>query len=257
MIQAVIIDDEKNNIDNLFLLLNKYCPQVHIAATALNANDGKKIIMQHNPELIFLDIQMPGASGFDLLKEISLVSAEIIFVTAYDQYALQAFRFSAIDYLLKPVNTDELKSAVQKATERIQSRKQNLHLENLIDILQKQQQKDEHRIALTSLKETRFVFTRDVMYCEASNNYTTFFLADEEKITVSKPIYEFDEMLAGYGFLRCHQSFLVNKAFIKSFIKEDGGFLLLTNKTQIPVSRNKKEMVNMELQGKANKNPFA
>jgi two-component system, LytTR family, response regulator len=243
MIKAVIIDDEQNNIDNLQILLQQYCPQVIVAATAQNATDGKKIILQHQPELVFLDIQMPEKSGFDLLKSLPDYSFEIIFVTAYDKYGIQAVKFSAIDYLLKPIDINELQNAVQKTVKKCAAKQQNLQLENLIQLLRQQNQKQLHRIALQSAKETRFIETDKIIRCESSNNYTTFFLVNNEKIIVSKPIYEYEELLSNYNFIRCHQSHLVNKIFIKSFVKEDGGYLLLDDKTQIPVSKQKKELV--------------
>ena len=246
-VKAVIIDDEQNNIDNLCVLLQKHCPEVVIVATAKDALEGKAIILQQQPDLVFLDIQMPGKNGFELLKSLPTPSFEIIFVTAYDQYGIQAIKFAAIDYLLKPVNTDELKTAVNHVVERSQKKKQNLQLENLMSLLQAQQNKEEHRIALTTLKETRFVYTKEVVRCIASNNYTTFHLTGGEKIIVSKPVYEYEEILGAYGFIRCHQSHLVNKRYIKSWVKEDGGYLLLKDGTQIPVSRNKKEKVRVAL----------
>lgn len=118
MIKTIIIDDEQNNVDNLGILLQRYCPQVEIVATALNADNGEKIILQYNPDLVFLDIQMPGKSGFELLKSLNNYSFEIIFVTAYDQYGIQAIKFAAIDYLLKPINIEELKNAVNKVLDR-------------------------------------------------------------------------------------------------------------------------------------------
>ncbi|MBL7703161.1 MAG: response regulator transcription factor [Ferruginibacter sp.] len=248
MITAIIIDDEQNNIENLSLLLEKHCPDIVVTATALSAVDAEKKIKELKPQLIFLDIQMPGRSGFQLLEEIPLPRPEIIFVTAYDEYAVQAFKFSAVDYLLKPLNVNDLKMAAEKAVERIKSKKQNLHLENMLHFLQKQQEKDEHRIALPSLKETRFVFTKEIVYCESSNNYTSFYLANGETIMVSKPIFEFADMLNEYGFLRCHQSYLVNKKYITSLVKEDGGYLLLANKKKVPVSRSKKDEIKKELE---------
>ena len=248
MTSAIIIDDEQNNIDNLSLLLGKHCPDIEIVATTLNADTGIQKIKELSPDIIFLDIQMPAKSGLTMLEDMPPLSSAVIFVTAYDQYAIQAFRFSAVDYLLKPISVSELKSAVEKATAGIRNKNLNLHLENLVNQLQKQQNKDEHRIALSSLKETRFVYTREILYCEAANNYSTFFLADGEKIIVSKPIYEYDAMLRDYGFIRCHQSFLVNKAHVRSFIKEDGGSVLLNNKIHIPVSRSKRDELKRALE---------
>jgi two-component system LytT family response regulator len=245
--KAVIIDDEKNNIDNLSILLHKYCPQIEVGASAMNAVDGKEIILQQNPDIVFLDIQMPEKNGFDLLKSLNNYSFEIIFVTAYDQYGIQAVKFAAIDYLLKPINTEELKDAVNKAVLKSEAKKQNLQLENLLQLLQYNQQKEEHRIALTTAKETRFIKPQEIIRCESSNNYTTFFLTSKEKILVSKPIYEYEEMLNEYGFIRCHQSHLANKKFIKSWVKEDGGYLLMEDNSQIPVSRQKKEQLKQIL----------
>ncbi|MES2330490.1 MAG: LytTR family DNA-binding domain-containing protein [Bacteroidota bacterium] len=248
LVTAVIIDDEQNNIDNLEILLEQYCPQLTIVATALNATDGEAIILEHHPDIVFLDIQMPGKNGFALLQSLRTHSFELIFVTAFDQYGIQAVKFSALDYLLKPIDVEELKTAVHKAIYRSTEKKQNKKLENLLQVLEHQQQKDLHRIALTSAKETRFIRTQDIIRCESSNNYTTFFLFGREKIMTSKPIFEYEEILVNYGFIRCHQSHLVNKKHIKSWVKEDGGFLLLDDNTQVPISRQKKEYVKGELE---------
>ncbi len=246
-IKAVLIDDEKHNLANLRELINTYCPQVTICDTALNADDGKTIILKQQPDIVFLDIQMPNKNGFDLLRALNHYDFEIIFVTAYDQYAIQAMRFAAVDYLLKPVDINELQSAVDRAIKKCRLKVQNQQLENLIQILKSQQNKDEQRIALTTTKETRFIKTSEIVRCESSNNYSTFFLQDDEELLVCKPIYEYEEILKDYGFIRCHQSHLVNKKFVKSWKKEYGDHLLLFNGTQIPVSRNKKETVKKAL----------
>ncbi len=189
MISAVIIDDEQNNIDNLAALLARYCPEVNVLACANDATGGEVIIRRYNPDLVFLDIQMPGKNGFELLKGLEHFPFSVIFVTAFDQYGIQAVKFSAIDYLLKPVDVEELKVAVHKVTEMHQRKNQNLRLENLIEVLKQEQQKSSHRIALQSAKETRFIETGRIIRCESSNNYTTFFLVNGEKILTSKPIF--------------------------------------------------------------------
>lgn len=247
MIRAVIIDDEENNIYNLQGMLLKHCPQVSVVATAMDAAEGESIIAANKPNLLFLDIQMPGKNGFDLLRSLPARDFEIIFVTAYDQYGIQAIKFSAIDYLLKPVNVNELKEAVNKVSERLNNKKQNLLLENLMAHLQTNRQKEEHRIALPGAKETRFMITSAIVRCESSNNYTMFYGNTGEKIMVSKPIYEYEELLQDYGFIRCHQSHLVNKKYIKSWVKEDGGYLLLEDGTSLPVSKQKREYVKKVL----------
>jgi two-component system LytT family response regulator len=241
MIKAVIIDDEQNNIDNLSRLLEKYFPETAVVGTALNAEDGRSVILAQRPDLLFLDIQMPGRNGFELLQSLPEPCFELVFVTAFDQYGIQAVKFSAIDYLLKPIDIEEFGAAVRKAIAKCALKNQNLPLENLLQLLQQQHQKDAHRIALATAREVRFVRPQEIIRCESSNNYTTFYLATGEKMLVSKPIFEFEELLRDYGFLRCHQSHLVNKEFIRSWLKEDGDFLLLEDGARLPVSRQKKE----------------
>jgi len=241
--RAILIDDEKNNLDNLSLLLSQYCPEIRVEAVALDAEAGRELIGQLHPDIVFLDIQMPGKSGLDLLRDLPRIDFEIIFVTAFDQYGIQAVKFAAVDYLLKPINVPELQEAVRKAAIRSREKNKNGQMENLLHLLQRQAFKDEHRIALTTLKETRFLYTWQIVRCVSDNNYSHFFLDNGEKLLVSKPIYEYEALLKDYGFIRCHQSHLVNKKFIKSWVREDGGFLLLDNGTTVPVSRTKKGAV--------------
>ncbi len=246
-IRAVIIDDELNNIDNLRSILLKHCPEVTVMAIALNAENGREIILENQPDLVFLDIQMPGKNGFDLLQSLQEYSFEVVFVTAHDKYGLQAIKFAALDYLLKPIDIKELKRAISRAMERTRLKNQNVQLENLMKVLHQQQNKLLHRLALPTQREVRFVFTEQIVHCDSTNNYTSFFLVDGVKIIVSKPIYEYEEILTDYGFLRCHQSHLVNKKFVKSWVKEDGGYLLLQDGTQLPVSRNKRDHIKSQL----------
>lgn len=245
--KAILVDDERNNLNNLQELLNTYCPQVVVCATAFDADEGRSVILKNQPDIVFLDIQMPGKNGFDLLKSLNSYDFEVIFVTAYDQYAIQALRFAAVDYLLKPIDINELQSAVDRAHKNHRQKSQNQQLENLVQLLKNQQNKEDQRIGLTTLKETRFVKTGEIIRCESSNNYTTFFLNDGEELLVCRPIYEYEEILTGYGFIRCHQSHLVNKRSVKSWKKEYGDFLLLTNGAEVPVSRSKKEFVKKAL----------
>jgi two-component system LytT family response regulator len=240
---AILIDDEANNLDNLNKLLSQYCPEVKVIETAMNAATGKQHITTLHPELVFLDIQMPGENGFDLLQQLPRHDFQVIFVTAYDQYGIQAVKFAAVDYLLKPINIRELREAVGKAMVRHSEKRANAQLENLLHLLQSRSSKEEHRIALNTLKETRFLYTRQIIRCESNNNYCYFFLDNGEKILVSKPIYEFEPLLEGYGFIRCHQSHLINKHYVRSWMREDGGYLLLDNGDTVPVSRAKKQAV--------------
>lgn len=247
MIKAIIIDDEPFNIINLQRLLQQHCPEVVVLDTAASAAAGIESIQRFLPDLLFLDIQMPGTNGFEMLQALTSYHFELILVTAFDNYGIKAVKFAAIDYLLKPLDIEELKVAVAKAIAKISQKKQNLQLENFVEILRQGHKKQAHRIALASQKETRFVYTTDIVRCESSNSYTHFYMADGEKITVSVSIYEYEELLAAYGFIRCHQSHLVNRKFVKSMIKESGGYLLMHDGSQIPVSRHKKEQVKKEL----------
>jgi len=251
MITAIIVDDELNNITNLQLLLQSHCNSVHVVGTATNATEAASLITASKPDLLFLDIQMPDQNGFDLLQQLPTnLHFEVIFVTAYAEYGIKAIKWAALDYLLKPVVPQELVTAVQKAIEKQQQKLQNLQLQSLLHYVQGQHNKANHRIALPSAKETRLVAPADILYCESMNNYTKFYLMQGEVLVISKPIYEYEELLTDYNFVRCHQSYLVNITHVMSWIKEDGGYLLLSNKASLPVSRQKKEVVKQALIGK-------
>ncbi|MGC4104626.1 LytR/AlgR family response regulator transcription factor [Ferruginibacter sp.] len=248
MITAIIIDDEPNNIINLQTMVEKNCTGITVIAAAQNAAEATIAIQQFQPDLVFLDIQMPGTNGFEWLQSLPAINFEVIFVTAYNQYGIQAIKFAALDYILKPIKVTELQEAVNKAIKKHTTKKQEEHLLHLFNLLKHDQQKETHRIALASAKETRFVLTKDIIRCESDNNYTTFFLSGKEKIVVSKPIFEYETLLYPYDFIRCHQSHLVNKKFIKSLVKDNGGYILLQDNTVIPISRQKKEFVKLEME---------
>jgi two-component system LytT family response regulator len=247
LIRAVIVDDEPNNVANLVQLLSKHCPQVVVAGSTYDVSSARELILSEKPDLVFLDISMPGQTGFDLLRSIPAPDFDVIFVTAFNQYGIQAVKFSALDYILKPIDIRELREAVAKALERQNLRQKNGQLENLLSLLKHRQEKEEHRIALPGSRETRFVHPAQIVRCEASNNYTHFFLSGNEKWVVSRPIFEYEELLGEYGFLRCHQSHLVNRKFIRSWVKEDGGCLLMEDGALIPISRQKRELVRQAL----------
>jgi two-component system LytT family response regulator len=245
-IRSIIIDDEPNNVENLQAIISTYCSEVAVVATAHNAADGIAAIKTHKPDLVFLDIQMPGGSGFDLLRDFASVDFEVIFITAFDQYGIQAIKFSALDYLLKPINITEFKQAIAKAKEKIAAKKRNHNIDNLLDYI-KTGQREVPKIALPTLTEIMYVKVDTIIRCEADNNYTGFYLNNGEHILVCKTLKEFAELLEPHGFLRTHQSHLINKQFVKSYLKEDGGVLLLTDKTKIPISRQNKDRIREEL----------
>ena len=241
-IRSIIIDDEPNNIENLETILHNYCTGIDVVAMAHNADDGIAVIKSHRPDLLFLDIQMPEKSGFDVLKAFDQINFEIIFITAYDQYGIQAIKFSALDYLLKPIDINELKLSVEKARHKITAKQKNNNIENLLEYI-RAVHKVPPKIALPTLQEVMYVRVNDVVRCEASNNYTMFYLHSGEKVLVCKTLKEFTELLKPYNFIRTHQSHLINLYFVKSFLKEDGGLLLLTDKTKIPISRQNRDLV--------------
>ncbi|CAH0192395.1 Transcriptional regulatory protein YehT [Pedobacter sp. Bi27] len=245
--KAILIDDEISNLENLRTLLEKHCPQVSIMATAQNINDAVDIIEKYSPDLVFLDIQMGEQTGFDVLKLLPTRNFEVIFVTAYDQYGIQAVKFAALDYLLKPIDIEELINAVNKAEHKLATQIQNLQLDFLLQQLKKPET-NISKIALQMQSEIRYVALSEIIRCEADNTYTRFFLSSNEKILVSKSLKEYADLLRPSGFLRTHQSHLVNPKYVKSWLKEDGGILLLTSGEKIPVSKPNKDTVKQALQ---------
>lgn len=244
MITAIIVDDEIININNLQALLNKHCKSIAVTGSAMNAAAARKAIMQLKPDVVFLDIEMPEENGFDLLRSIKDIDFEVVFVTAYDTYGIMAVKFSALDYLLKPINIEELKITVSKIEQSVNNKNQHLRLNNLLQVLDQQQPDGYHKIALPTQKETFFVPVKEIIRCESSNNYTTFFLSNGSEHLISKPLYEYEELLSPYGFIRCHQSHLVNRIHVTSMLNEDAGYLILQHtEKKIPIAKQRKNLV--------------
>lgn len=243
-IASFIVDDEPHNIENLTHLLQTHCPNIEVVGTAVSIKEALTGIHATKPDLLFLDIRLNNETGFDLLQQIVHSPIEVIFITAYDQYGVQAIKFAALDYLLKPVDSDELVKAVQKASETLLYKKQN---EQLLFLVQELSAGKTKKIALPTQEAIRYVEVAAIVRCEASNNYTYIFLQDGEKILIAKTLKEYADLLPPTEFLRTHQSHLVNRNYIKSWLKEDGGMLLLTNGTTIPVSRVNRERIRTAL----------
>lgn len=240
-IRAVLIDDEQRGINALQKLLEVHCPDVSIVATCNEADRATDVLRSTQPDLVFLDIAMPEKTGFELLKEFGPVDFETIFVTAHNQFALQAFHFSAIDYLLKPVDSDLLKDAVQRVHSRLEHKTSNRNLETLIFNTQQNRMLPEMKLCIPSLKGFQVINIRDIIYCEAASNYTNFHLSDRSTICASKSIQDYEELLEDAGLLRVHKSFLVNIAHIKEYVRGEGGTVVLTNNFEVEVSRRRKE----------------
>jgi two-component system LytT family response regulator len=244
MMRVVIIDDEDHIRDSLAKLLVKHCPEVSVVGNACGVESGIRIIKELHPDLVLLDIQMNDGTGFDLLRSFPAIDFKVIFVTAYDQFALQAFRFSAVDYLLKPVNPEQLVEAVAKASQLIREHF-NLQMDALRENL-KAISKQDRKIILKTTEQIHLVDLKSIIDLESDSCYTTVQIHTGEHIMVAKTLKEFEEMLTGCGFYRVHKSFLINLAHIKRFEKQDGGYIILTNDLKIPVaSRKREEMLEL------------
>jgi two-component system LytT family response regulator len=211
---------------------------VEVVALCENISDAVDAVRLHSPDVVFLDIQLQRETGFDLLTKIKEVNFEVIFTTAYTEYAIKAFKFSAIDYLLKPIDIDELKKAVAKVEKRVNNNMTG-RLTQLVQNL-KQGSSDNFKIALPTLDGLVFVKISDILYCEASSNYTQIFTT-EEKYLVSKTLKEYDDLLSDHNFFRIHNSYLININSIKKYVKGEGGYVVLNNDTSLDVSKRKKE----------------
>jgi two-component system, LytTR family, response regulator len=242
MIKAIIIEDEKMSRETLRHLLDKYCPEVEIVAEADGYRKGMEEIKKHPPDVIFLDIQMPDGSGFRLLEELEIIDFEIIFTTAFDQFAIKAIKYSALDYLLKPIIPDELIEAVKrvekKKAENIKKKSREILPENARALDEGSQ-----KIVLSTSEMIHVIDVDDIIRCESDNYYTYFFFVDGRKLLVSKTLKENEELLSHHNFIRPHKSHLINIKYIKSYIRHDGGYILMTDGTHIPVSRRKKDKI--------------
>jgi two-component system LytT family response regulator len=246
MIKAIIVDDEPYCCDVLEILLQRHCPQVQVIGICHSGQSALEAIRTLEPQLVFLDIEMPQMNGFELLEKLPDVNFELIFTTSYDQYAIKAIRFSALDYLLKPIDREELQQALQKVHQRIHHPlPQQLEI-----LLQKIQQPSStvQRIALPTMEGLQLVPIDSIISCASSSNYTLFFLKDKEKITVSRTLKETEEMLEEHAFLRVHHSYLVNLNEIHKYVKGEGGYLVMSDNSTIDVSRSRKEFLLQRLQ---------
>ena len=237
--RAIIIDDEQAGISSLNKLLGRYCPGVEVVAVAPSAEAGSAAILEAQPELVFLDIEMPGSNGFDMLEQQKEINFEVIFTTAYDQYAIRAFRFNALDYLLKPIEHNELIDAVQKARQKLHNRLPKTDYKKRLDNI-KLNAAGIHKLAVSTVDSVVFVELDDIVYLSADINYTCIYLSDRSHLTVSRTLKDFEEMLQAHGFLRIHKSHLINLRHVKKYVKGDGGYVVMSNKAGIEVSQRKK-----------------
>jgi two-component system LytT family response regulator len=235
---AIIIDDEKHCRNVLELLLQKYCPTVQVVACCEDGPSGLKAIELHKPSLVFLDIEMPGMNGFTLLENCLQRTFDVIFTTAYNEYAIKAIRHNALDYIVKPIDKDELLQAVSRVKQHT-TQPASPRIENLIEYLHRQ--KNGHRIALPTLEGLQMIQSEEIYYCESDGGYTRFFMRNGKILLISKTLKEVEEVLESKGFCRVHHGYLINLQYVQKYIRGDGGEVIMENNKNIPVSRNKKQ----------------
>lgn len=239
MLRTVIIDDEAHIRETLGRLLAMHCPQVKLVGEASSVASGAKLIRDLHPQLVILDIRMDDGTGFDLLHRFETIDFKVIFITAYEKYAVLAFKFAAIDFLLKPVNPEELSDAVKRTETLIQE-----HFNSQIQALEenlKTEFRQKKKIVLKTLENIYLVDLQNITHCESDGCYTYIHTTAGERILISKTLRDFDEMLCDSGFYRVHKSYLINLAQIKRFEKHEGGYIILNNDCKIPVASRKRE----------------
>ena len=247
MIKAMIVDDEQSSIDLLQWLMGQFCPDITAIKTARSVQESIPLIHSFKPDILFLDIQMPHQSGFDLLTNIDKWDFEVIFTTAYNEFAIQAIRFSALDYLLKPVDEAELRKAVERyKAKRIYAPAGQLLFRNFIQNISNSN-KNKFKLALAGANEVKYVQLDEIIRLQAESNYTRIFLADKKVFVSAKTLKEYDEILQGHQFLRVHKSHLVNPAHIRSYEKQ--GMLIMSDGAEVEVARRKKEFLQQALSG--------
>ena len=245
MLRAIIIDDEPYCCEILAAMLESDCPDVEIVRICNNGPDAIAAIKKYSPNIIFLDVEMPKMNGFEMLEQLSSINFHLIFTTSYDQYALKAIRFSAIDYLLKPIDREELKRAVEKVKDRFQ-----IPVPQQLEILLQKFKQPSHpvnKIALPTMEGLQMIPIETIVSCESDDNYTNIKLRSGKKLLVTRSLKEIEESLEQHSFIRVHRSYLVNLNEIEKYIKGEGGYLVMSDGTSIDVARNKKEVLLRKL----------
>jgi two-component system LytT family response regulator len=235
-IKTIIVEDEHKSLLTLKALLERYCPEVRVIGTANCVEEGVRVIQELKPELVFLDIAMPDGDGFDLLNRIDTVEFEVIFITAYNDFALKAFEFSALHYLLKPVNYIELQDAVHRYLKMRPSQ----NVQSQLDILNNSLKSNYDKISLPSNDGLIIVQIQDILRLEAAGNYSSVFLAQGEEIIVTKTLNQFEDILSGLGFIRIHNTHLINLSYVKKYQRGQGGVVTMINGIALTVSRTRK-----------------
>jgi len=245
-IRSLIVDDEANGRENLSLLLQEFCSEVEICGEANSIDSGLVAIRDIKPQLVFLDIQLGSQTVFELLEQIESIDFQIIFVTAHDHFALKAIEFSAIDYLLKPIEIPKLKSAVDRAINYLESSTIDQRLNTLFQNINSVKKID-HKIALTTSEGYEMIYVKDIMYCIADGSYTHFHFTDGSSLIVSKNLKHYQGLLEEYNFSRCHNSCLVNLSYIKTIGKTQGGYIKMEDDKMLPISKSSRLKLELKI----------
>lgn len=239
MLKAILVDDEESNVSSLKEKIARHCKDLHIVGLCYNAADAIEAINSLQPDIVFLDIEMPVMNGFLLLQNVSFKNFELIFTTAYDHYAIKAIRYSALDYLVKPIEIEELKTAVARVVEKRANITADRQLEILLENLPARKNSFQ-KIAIPTTEGLQFIKINDILYLEANTNYTHVILTDSKKFVVCQTLKYFEDMLSTDTFIRIHNSYIINKNFAEKYIRGEGGQVVLTNGITLDVSKRKK-----------------
>lgn len=244
MITAILIDDDAHLRSGMKTLLQRYAPEIQIIGEADSVKNGVEVMEKLQPQVVFLDIQMNDGTGFDVLEQMAQrngkLTSHIVFITAHEQYAIKAFRFSALDFLLKPVDPDELQKVIEKIKNVLVKNDGYAHIDLLLENIRKKVDNFK-RIALSNSDGIHVFEVSDIIRCESEDNYTKFFIRNSKPILISKTLKEYEDLLTEHGFERIHQSHLINLSYLKSYIKKDGGYVVMTDNSNLPISQRKRE----------------
>jgi two-component system LytT family response regulator len=240
MITALLVDDDKHLRTGLKALLDRYTDDIVIVGEAESVKTGIIAIEKLRPQVIFLDIHLSDGTGFDILEKVGKINAHIVFITAHEEYAVKAFRFSALDFLLKPVDFEELQTTILKIKDATGKTNSFEHIDLLLENIRKKVD-NYKRIALSTSDGIHLFDVSDIIRCEAKVNYTQFFIKNHKPVLISRTLKEYEELLTEHGFERIHQSHLINLSYLKSYIKNDGGYVVMADNTNIPIAQSKKE----------------
>lgn len=244
-LKTIIVDDEQDAVNFIRSIIDEYCPKLEVVGTAHSAREGAKLIIERGPNLVFLDVEMPHGSGFDLLAKFPEKSFDVIFITAFNHYAIKAIKFSAVDYILKPININEFITAVDKAIDK-RNNPENRY-ESFTTLLENVRSSLPAKLAIPTSDGMEYLNTQEIIRIEADRSYSWFYLINHRKVLVSRNLKEYQELLSERNFFRTHNSHLVNLEHVKKFIRHEGGAVELDDGSQIPISRGKRDLFLLQM----------